>query len=77
MSYTGFSAVVLAAIGGGSAATKYSMFASLSNAPIAYMTVILGWANTRWDAEAMLYTEAVFGVIGILVFAVVMRVSSR
>ena len=77
MSYAGFSAVVLEAIGGGAAATKYSMFASLSNAPIAYMTLILGWAHTRWDAAAMLYYEAAFGVLGILVFAIAARSSRR
>ena len=75
LAYASFSAVVLEAIGGGAAATKYSMFASLSNAPIAYMTLVIGWAHTRWDAEAMLYTEAAFGIVGILVFALVVRVS--
>ena len=77
LAYASFSAVVLEAIGGGAAATKYSMFASLSNAPIAYMTLVIGWAHTRWDAEAMLYTEAAFGIVGILVFALVVRVSRR
>ena len=36
--YASFSAVVLEAIGRGAAATKYNIFASLSNLPIAYMT---------------------------------------
>ena len=36
--YAGFSAVVLEAIGLGAAATKYTLFASLSNMPIMYMT---------------------------------------
>ena len=47
LAYASFSAVVLEAIGGGAAATKYSMFASLSNAPIAYMTLVIGWAHTQ------------------------------
>ena len=67
--------MVLEAIGTGAAATKYNVFASLSNAPIAYMTLILGWAYARWDASSMLITEAVFGVLGLLVFAIVVRVS--
>lgn len=75
--YAAFSAVVLEAIGTGAAATKYNIFASLSNAPIAYMTVVLGWAHTRWDAASMLYVEAASGVIGVLLFAAVVRMSRR
>ena len=47
LTYAGFTAVVLEAIGLGAAATKYNVFASLSNMPIAYMTVIDGWAHER------------------------------
>lgn len=68
LTYAGFSAVVLEAIGLGAAATKYSLFASLSNAPIAYMTLVNGWAHTQWGAGGMLLTEAAFGVAGVLVF---------
>ncbi len=75
MSYAGFSAVVLETIGTGAAATKYNVFASLSNIPTAYMTLILGWAHTRWDATAMLLTEAGFAVVGLLVFATAVRLS--
>jgi hypothetical protein len=35
--------------------------------------LVLGWAQTRWDATAMLATEAGFGVIGLLVFAIAVR----
>ena len=55
LTYAGFSAVVLEAIGLGAAATKYNVFASLSNMPIAYMTVIEGWAQTRWNVSGMLF----------------------
>jgi MFS family permease len=68
LTYAGFSAVVLEAIGLGAAATKYNLFASLSNMPIAYMTLVAGWAHTRWGATGMLVTEAVIGVAGILAF---------
>jgi MFS family permease len=68
LSYAAFSAVVLEAIGLGAAATKYTLFASLSNMPIMYMTVIDGAAHTRWGAGGMLYTEAVIGVVGLAVF---------
>jgi MFS family permease len=71
LSYAGFSAVALEAMGLGAAATKYTLFASLSNMPIMFMTMIDGAAHTRWGAGGMLYTEAVFGVAGIVVFIVV------
>ena len=38
LTYAGFSAFVLEAMGTGAAATKYNVFASLSNTPIWYMT---------------------------------------
>jgi MFS family permease len=66
--YAGFSAVVLEAIGLGAAATKYTLYGSLSNMPIMYMTVINGAAHTRWGAGGMLYTEALVGVLGLLAF---------
>jgi MFS family permease len=68
LTYAAFSAVVLEAIGHGAAATKYNVFASLSNMPIQYMTLADGWAHTRWNAAAMLWTEAVIGVVAILFF---------
>jgi MFS family permease len=68
LTYAGFSAFVLEAMGRGAAATKYSVFASLSNTPIAYMTRIDGWAHARWGAGGMLRTEAVFGMLGLLAF---------
>jgi predicted MFS family arabinose efflux permease len=71
LSYAGFSAVALEAIGLGAAATKYTLFASLSNMPIMLMTVIDGAAHTRWGAAGMLYTEAAFGVAGLAVFIAV------
>jgi predicted MFS family arabinose efflux permease len=69
--YAAFSAVVLEAIGQGAAATKYNLFASLSNMPIAYMTLVDGWAHTRWGAGAMLCVEAAIGVAAIALFIAV------
>jgi PAT family beta-lactamase induction signal transducer AmpG len=80
LTYAAFSAVVLEAMGLGAAATKYNLFASLSNMPIAYITLVDGWAHTRWDAGAMLWTEAGIGVAAILVFmaaAALARSSAR
>ena len=75
--YAGFSAVVLEAIGRGAAATKYSLFASLSNMPIGYMTAVDGWAAARWGSGGMLHTEAVIGVVALLVFLAVAVASTR
>ena len=66
--YAAFSAVVLEAIGHGAAATKYNVFASLSNMPIAYMTLVDGWTHTRAGAGAMLHVEALIAVAAIGVF---------
>lgn len=77
LTYAGFSAVVLEAIGRGAAATKYNVFASLSNIPIAYMTVVEGWARTRWNEGAMLYSEAAIGMVALLFFGAVAAASVR
>jgi predicted MFS family arabinose efflux permease len=68
LTYAGFSAFVLEAMGLGAAATKFSLFASLSNMPIAYMTSADGWAYGRWGAAGMLFTEAVMGAVGLVLF---------
>src|SRR5690242_16219977 len=75
--YAAFSAVTLEAIGRGAAATKYNLLASLSNVPIAYMTVIDGWAQTHYGSGGMLVAEAVIGVAAIAFFAVVAQATKR
>ena len=77
LTYAAFSAVVLEAIGRGAAATKYNVYASLSNIPIAYMTVVDGWARTRWNEGAMLYTEAMVGFAALAVFGLVAAAAQR
>jgi len=84
IAYSGFTAVVLNAIGEGSAATKYSFFASLSNFPIWWLGMLLGRSadaaagafgfgalTVAPGAVTMLFTEAVFGVVGVALFLVV------
>jgi hypothetical protein len=75
--FAGFSAVTLEAIGLGAAATKYNLFASLSNMPIAYMTALEGWAHTQWGANGFLYLEAALGVASLLVFSAANVLSGR
>jgi len=68
LSYAGFSAFVFDAIGKGAAATKFTVYAALSNAPIYYMTIVDGWAHTRFGPSGMLNVEAAVGVLGVAVF---------
>ena len=68
LTYAGFTAVVLETIGLGAAATKFNVYASLSNMPIAYMTVIDGWAHGQWGAAGLLGVDAALGIAGIIVF---------
>jgi MFS transporter, PAT family, beta-lactamase induction signal transducer AmpG len=74
LTYAGFSAFVLEAIGMGAAATKYNVYASLSNFPIYYMTRVDGWAHTRWGARGMLNAEAMLGLVGVVIFFAVMGI---
>ena len=77
LTYAGFSAVVLEAIGQGAAATKYNVFASLSNMPIMYMTVIEGWAQARWNVGGMLFAEAALAAAGMVVFVAAVALSRK
>lgn len=69
--FTGF---VLEVIGTGAAATKYNVFASLSNVPIMYMAALNGWASTHYGSVSMLYVDAGSEVIGIVIFLFVLAV---
>lgn len=77
LTYAGFTAFVLEAIGRGAAATKYNAYAALSNTPIMYMTSLDGWAHHRFGPAGMLYTEAVLGMCGLAAFLVVTAVVTR
>ena len=75
--YAGFSAFVFEAIGKGAAATKFTVYASLSNFPIYYMTLVDGWAHTHYGPAGMLNVEAVFGVVGIGLFLILLASVSK
>ncbi|MBL6936942.1 MAG: MFS transporter [Alphaproteobacteria bacterium] len=66
--YASFSAVVLEAIGKGAAATKYNIFAALSNFPIQYVGLLDGWAYERWHTNGFLAMDAVTGLVGVAIF---------
>ncbi len=71
LAYAGFSAFVFEAIGKGAAATKYNVFASLSNAPIYYMIYIDEWAHGKWGAFGMLTAESIMALLGTLAFVTI------
>ena len=75
--YAAFGGVVLEAIGKGAAATKYNLLASISNMPIAYMTIVDGWGQEKWGSNGMLYTEAVCGVAAVMLFGLVALAVTR
>lgn len=63
----GFTGLVLETIGGGAVATKYNIFASLSNLAISYTTRVLGAAQTSGGPKGMFYTDAALTYGGIAV----------
>jgi MFS family permease len=67
--YAAFTAVVLDAMGPGSGATKYNIYASLSNFPIWWVGLLLGYVADKGGAPLMLFTEAALGVVGVGIFA--------
>jgi MFS family permease len=73
MGYAAFTAFTLEAIGKGAIATKYSIFASLSNTPIAYMSLLNTQIYQDSGSNAGLYCDALMGIVGILIFLVISR----
>jgi predicted MFS family arabinose efflux permease len=70
LAYAAFTAFVLVAMGDGSGATKYNIFASLSNFPIWWLGLVLGALAQKGGPKLMLAGESGFGVLGVLVFAI-------
>lgn len=76
LAYAAFTAVVLDAMGPGSGATKYNVFASLANFPLWWLGLLLGYVAERGGSRGatwMLFTEAAMGVAGVVVFAITAR----
>ena len=68
MAYGACYAVVLDAASSRAAASKCDVLISLSNLPIAAMTVIDGAAQTRFGTDGMLLTESAAGVAAVLLY---------
>jgi len=77
LSFAGFTAFTLKVIGKGAAATKYNIFASLSNSPLYLMTYVVGVAYTHFGARGMLNTEAAFTVGAVLLFLLIQKLVYR
>jgi Na+/serine symporter len=45
--------------------------------PIAYMTVVEGWAQTRWNVGGMLFAEALLAVAGMVIFVMAVALLGR
>lgn len=78
MAYAAYAAANLEAIGRGAAATKYTLFASVANIPVALMPLADGWADTRHGPDAMLWLEfAVALAAAAIYFAVLLATRPR
>jgi PAT family beta-lactamase induction signal transducer AmpG len=79
--YGAFTGFVLEIIGAGAAATKYNIFAALSNFPIWYMTKLDGRVVDGYGVTKALFFDAAAGAAGIVVLTgvvlVVLRVTRR
>jgi MFS family permease len=71
LAYAAFTALVLNAIGREAGATRYTIYASLSNFPIWWLGLLLGSVADGRGTAAMLLTEAGLVVAAIVVFLVV------
>ena len=74
LGYAAFTAVTLEAIGTGAVATKFSIFASLSNTPIAYMGLLNNHFYQNSGSNAGLYSDAAMGVAGVMLFLLIRKI---
>lgn len=77
LGFAGWTIVVLEAMGARSAATKYSLFASLGNFPTWWLGLVLGALADHYGAIVMLLAEAGVGVAAIAIFLAANHVVSR
>jgi hypothetical protein len=72
MANAAFSAIVLHAIGGGLASTKYALVSSIGNFAPVYLTAFDGWLHDTYGIKAMLIGETLLGITFILVSLLVL-----
>ena len=65
-------AVIYDCLGRTGAATVASVLSSLCNLPVAVVTVLIGWVQTRHGSSAMLLTEAGLGAASVAVYGLVL-----
>ena len=76
--FAAFTGFVLEVIGAGAVATKYNIFAALSNTPITYMGLVLAWSVPLWGPDGMLLVETGAELAGIVILgAAVMLLGLR
>ncbi|MFA6303680.1 MAG: MFS transporter [Legionella sp.] len=68
LSYAAFTSMVLLVVGTNPAATGYNVYASLTNFPIWWLGLLLGWVADKYGPRCMLVTEALLGLFGVMVF---------
>jgi MFS transporter, PAT family, beta-lactamase induction signal transducer AmpG len=73
MVYASFTFVVLHAIGKKNVATKFSIFGSIGNLSVVYMTAINGWVHDKYSSKSMLITEGVLEILAVILFALILR----
>jgi MFS transporter, PAT family, beta-lactamase induction signal transducer AmpG len=73
LTFSAFTAVALSAMGEGSGATKYSIFASLSNFPIWWLGLLLGRVADKRSPQMMLWVEAALGLVAAALFLGIAR----
>ena len=76
IAYTGFSAVILRAIGTELSATRYAFMSSLGNIPVAYMTALEGFWHDRYSITGMLWGETLAGIGTAILFAIALKLFS-
>ncbi len=78
VAYGAYGGFVLDTAGTGAVATKYNILASFANLPIWYMGRLDGIAYDRWNADGMVWFDAIVDLAGcIAVFAVIQLILRR
>jgi MFS transporter, PAT family, beta-lactamase induction signal transducer AmpG len=77
MIYAAYAGATLETIGKGAAATKFNLLGCVSNVGVVYMTLLDGWAQSRWGSSVMLFTEAALGIASAILFMALVSTRSH